>query len=240
MKQLLLIGLLALLSQSTLAAIYKCDVNGSTVFQSLPCEQGNQEVIEKGGYNEFGMHSSWFKRPPYLADTPICSEHGCYCGDVEIKFYQDRSISLFNAMGNIRNSWSTLDSSTQGRSIKSSSYGYKNQSYEKPSPYLQQSACRVAIYQKIILDNYESVANQITQEYEYGLLKQQVNTIINEQKQSTCAKPNLSGWAKVSEAQRWADCIKNNRQSMKLRTSSYVERNFNTLVTESEQLSRHR
>ena len=65
MKNLLLV-LLIVLAGSVQAGVYKCKVNGQTVYQQLPCDEGGEQMKVRPGPSSTGPSDSVGLRPGEL------------------------------------------------------------------------------------------------------------------------------------------------------------------------------
>lgn len=213
--KLLLILLPLLFAPTIQAGVYQCTVNGKVTFQALPCESGDQTVLKASNYNQFGMHDSWFQRPGSLPEDPQCRHGYCFCGNDSWSINKDERTELLNSMSNLRSAWKN-----------------HNPRYQMST----KEACRMAIYQNFIKNNFETVADRILADYENSAL-------MTKAEQLECPKPNLEGWTRSEEARRWARCIReqsaSKKQSYKASSRS-AENYFSELMKEYELLHRPR
>lgn len=147
---LILLGL----SFSGHSAVYKCQVNGKTVYQSSACFVGKQTVLHPTKHDT-GLHASWFARPQMLPASPSCQTQQCQCGDQTIPLTGNRVDNLTTSLNAIITDW---------QRHQQAYLGYQGLSdEEKLSSSLKEqvatSACNIAMYQTLINQTYLSVLN---------------------------------------------------------------------------------
>ncbi|TCI02892.1 hypothetical protein EZV61_11395 [Corallincola luteus] len=186
------------------AEIFKCDIDGKMVFQQMPCKQGIQEVLDKTEGVD-GLHGSWFKRPEMLRSSVRCNDVACTCGDKNVEYNEDEAINLLNAMSGLISGWKSHRYAMSTYRKHSS----KGKRYSGTVDSVKGAACRIAIYQKIVKEDYALVSETIIAAHE-------LNSSGLKAIKETCKKPDETGWTNSQEAKDYVLCKDKNRKANNL------------------------
>jgi len=223
-----LIFLLLFCSES-FSGVYQCLVDGKTTFQSLPCTSGEQKIIKKNIYNDFGMHMSWFEKPMLLPEQARCTMTHCFCASQIWRYSSDIKQDLLNSMRQLRYAWDSHNDEVNGYSVKK--LGFSNEIRQR----IRKISCNISIKQLVIKKHFKEASEEISANYESA---SKVVKVLRKQ----CPKPSLQGWTQAQEARNWVQCITTNDRS--LVKSRRIKKNqhhfFSKLVEESELLRRPR
>lgn len=162
-----LIVLLAILSNSVTAEIFKCTTSeGKITFQQEPCEGGVERKIEsKKKAAVSGIHSSWFDKPLYSVETARCTETGCICGERNKVYSQSIKYRVLNALRRLHSAWESHERSIKSHRSMTSSRNYAR-NYSRSNKSLLSSSCEVSISQETLKLYYNDIADEIINVYQ--------------------------------------------------------------------------
>lgn len=199
------------------ADIYRCDDDGKTIFQSVPCSEGAQSVISKKR-SVHGFHETWFESPRYKSGQVVCNEFGCQCGDIDYQQSKDRIEDVLSAMRGLRQAWEQYDQEVRVSSVRHlSNVGEK--ASEKAS--LERAGCQVAIYQRIIMDGYQRNSDLANEEL----------VAVKNKKDAECLVPEgglvytegLKSYEQQEAEREYYSCIDRNRYNRQLNEAKVGE-----------------
>lgn len=152
-------GVLMLLGVSfaSQSAVYKCQVNGKTVYQSSACFNGKQTVLHPTKHDT-GLHASWFVRPEMLPASANCETAQCQCGKQTLPLTGDSVNDVATSLNALITDWQSHQQAFlnyQGLTTEDAlASSLRNQ--------VATSACNIAMHQVLINQHYLSVLNSDT------------------------------------------------------------------------------
>ncbi len=189
------------------AGLHKCtEADGSTRYSDQPCaadeaaEQREMPGIDGGaavGSGELKIHFSWMRTPSMLPADWQCQEQGCLCNGRHEALDADPTRRLLDALGNLSNSWrnhqSRLDTFT-------SRGGAQSARAAEMQSGVADSACGVANHQWVVKQLHPGLTRDLLDGHAH-------NEYVRQTLESTCRKPEETGWTQSEEAKEYVRCL---------------------------------
>ena len=183
---------------ATYAAAYQCTVNGQLKFQSLPCNEGDQIVVQDRDQviDIDDIHPSWLATPRHQPEAPTCLENHCSCSHGANDSLSPDDLRFVNILGNLANDWhkyrSRIDNSTRFESNEE----YHAQELRKATEY----SCEITLHQKVLEAVYNQKMSSITSAYEAAY-----RNFIDVK--NRCNRPDIEGWTQDESARAYVECL---------------------------------
>ena len=201
----------------TKAEIYKCEVDGKTAFQSDPCSQGTQSVIQAPEESIGDLHSSWFTTPSMQPERLECTGNSCFCGGKLFQAKDDLFAALISSMKKIQDRWVRYNEDIKDyiERMQYRSHNRDNRYRSRLKSRLEKNACEIAFHQKIIKDHYVDMEKEISLVYE--ALQKDLEPL-----DVVCPRPSKNEWDKAKRVEAWMECKKDNKRYTKRNSHNHA------------------